>query len=67
MLLDNNHPLQIGEVNTRYVNGSEYGLMVFPIQSVIDTSDSKYYSVPGLLILNERRLYYTGAYIENNN
>lgn len=67
MLLDNNHPLQIGEVNTRYVNGSEYGLMVFPIQSVIDTSDSKYYNVPGRLILNERRLYYTGAYVENNN
>ena len=67
MVLDNNHPQQIGVVNTRYVNGTEYGLMVFPIQSVVSTSDGKYYNVPGRLILNQRRLYYTGVYVENNN
>nr|DAG42434.1 MAG TPA: cell envelope integrity inner membrane protein [Caudoviricetes sp.] len=66
MVLDNNHPMQIGVVNTRYVNGTEYGLMVFPIQSVVSTSDGKYYNVPGRLILNQRRLYYTGVYVENN-
>lgn len=66
MVLDNKHPLQIATVNTRYVNGTEYGLMVFPIQSVVSTSDGKYYNVPGRLILNQRRLYYTGVYVENN-
>ena len=66
MVLDNNHPMQIGVVNTRYVNGTEYGLMVFPIQSVVSTVDGKYYNVPARLILNQRRLYYTGAYVENN-
>lgn len=67
MTLDGNTTYEIANVQSRYVNGTAYGLMTFLVHSVVSTTDGNYYNVQGRLILIKRKLYFAGLNVANNN
>ena len=67
MTLDGATAYEIADVQSRYVNGTAYGLMTFNVHSVVSTTEGKYYQAQGRLILNRRKLYFVGLNVTDNN